>query len=147
MRHTKNLLVFVFAAVASSAFGQNGGPNNDPAASALAERIFSEQAARLKTDDRIAMYYIDPTANDSATVGVLLPSDETAFVDTDPFSSDVDFNQFGPATGGPPFWPNWVWGDWDGGCGAGPARRRPVGDSSNTVRHKAKQRVIRRVWA
>ncbi|MGA3189817.1 MAG: tetratricopeptide repeat protein [Bryobacteraceae bacterium] len=56
MRHTKNLLVFVFAAAASSAFGQNGGPNNDPAASALAERIFSEQAARLKTDDRIAMY-------------------------------------------------------------------------------------------
>src|SRR5580698_7427254 len=44
MRNTKNLLVFVFVA-AGSAFGQ-----------ASAERMFAEQAARLKTDDRIAMY-------------------------------------------------------------------------------------------
>ena len=44
MRNTKNLLVFVFVA-AGSAFGQ-----------ASAERIFAEQAARLKTDDKIAMY-------------------------------------------------------------------------------------------
>ena len=50
MRNTKNLLVFVFAA-AGSAFGQAGGPADN-----LAERIFTEQAARLKTDDRIAMY-------------------------------------------------------------------------------------------
>jgi tetratricopeptide (TPR) repeat protein len=55
MRTTKSyLLVFVFAA-AGSAFGQNGGVT-DPSASAMAERIFTEQAARLKTDDRIAMY-------------------------------------------------------------------------------------------
>jgi tetratricopeptide (TPR) repeat protein len=49
------LLVFVFAA-AGSAFGQTGGITTDPAASALAERMFTEQAARLKTDDRIAMF-------------------------------------------------------------------------------------------
>lgn len=55
MRTTKTLLVFVFA-TAVSAFGQNGGVTADPASSALAERIFTEQAARLKTDDRIAMY-------------------------------------------------------------------------------------------
>src|SRR5271163_2852159 len=54
MRYTKNLLVFVFAS-AGSAFGQTGGVT-DPTASAIAERIFTEQAARLKTDDRIAMY-------------------------------------------------------------------------------------------
>src|ERR1700728_1160743 len=45
MRITKSLL-FVCAA-AGAAFGQTGG---------LAERAFTEQAARLKTDDRIAMY-------------------------------------------------------------------------------------------
>jgi tetratricopeptide (TPR) repeat protein len=50
MRNTKNLLVFVFAA-AGSAFGQTGGSADN-----LAERMFTEQAARLKTDDRIAMY-------------------------------------------------------------------------------------------
>jgi len=49
MRITKSLL-FVFAA-AGAAFGQTGG-----AADNLAERVFTEQAARLKTDDRIAMY-------------------------------------------------------------------------------------------
>jgi tetratricopeptide (TPR) repeat protein len=48
MRNT-NFLVIVFAA-AVSAFGQNGGDLG------MAERMFSEQAARLKTDDRIAMY-------------------------------------------------------------------------------------------
>lgn len=54
MRHTKVLLVFVFAA-AGSAFGQTSGVS-DPSASAIAERMFTEQAAHLKTDDRIAMY-------------------------------------------------------------------------------------------
>jgi len=54
MRHTNFLVLVVFAA-AASAFGQNGGVT-DPTASALAERMFTEQAARLKTDDRIAMY-------------------------------------------------------------------------------------------
>jgi tetratricopeptide (TPR) repeat protein len=53
MRHTKSLL-FVLAA-AGAAFGQTGGVA-DPNGSAMAERVFSEQAARLKTDDRIAMY-------------------------------------------------------------------------------------------
>jgi len=54
MRHTNSLLVFVFA-TAASAFGQGGG-SADPSAPALAERILNEQAARLKTDDRISMY-------------------------------------------------------------------------------------------
>jgi tetratricopeptide (TPR) repeat protein len=55
MRHTNHLLVFVFAATAVSAFGQNGGATDSPT-SAIAERVFNEQAARLKTDDRISMY-------------------------------------------------------------------------------------------
>ncbi len=55
MRHTKALLVIVVSAAAGSAFGQTGGIT-DPSASALTERIFTEQAARMKTDDRIAMF-------------------------------------------------------------------------------------------
>jgi len=55
MRNTKKLLVFVFVA-AGSAFGQTSGVTADPTASAIAERIFTEQASRLKTDERIAMY-------------------------------------------------------------------------------------------
>ena len=55
MRNTKKILVFVFAA-AGSAFGQTSGVTADPTASAIAERIFTEQASRLKTDERIAMY-------------------------------------------------------------------------------------------
>jgi tetratricopeptide (TPR) repeat protein len=47
---TKVLLVFVVSA-AESAFGQTGGGTDG-----FAERVFTEQAARLKTDDRIAMY-------------------------------------------------------------------------------------------
>jgi tetratricopeptide (TPR) repeat protein len=54
MRNTTSLILFVFAA-AGSAFGQTPGVT-DPAASAIAERIFAEQAARMKTDERIAMY-------------------------------------------------------------------------------------------
>lgn len=50
-RHTTNLLVIVVSAAAVSAFGQSGG-----AVDGVAERVFNEQAARLKTDDRIAMY-------------------------------------------------------------------------------------------
>jgi tetratricopeptide (TPR) repeat protein len=53
MRHTR-ILVLV-ASAAGAAFGQTGGMT-DPSTSAIAERIFTEQAARLKTDDRIAMY-------------------------------------------------------------------------------------------
>jgi tetratricopeptide (TPR) repeat protein len=61
MRHA-NILVFVMSCAAGSAFGQTGGDifktgiAGDPAASALTERIFTEQAARMKTDDRIAMF-------------------------------------------------------------------------------------------
>jgi tetratricopeptide (TPR) repeat protein len=61
MTHTKHLLVIVVSA-ALSAFGQTGGDifktgiAGDSAASALTERIFTEQAARMKTDDRIAMF-------------------------------------------------------------------------------------------
>lgn len=52
---------------------------------------------------RVTVFYIDPTVNSSATVGIMVPddsSDGTPFVATDPFSADVNFNQFAPATGG-----------------------------------------------
>ncbi len=52
MRNTTSFLVVVVSAAAGAAFGQTGGTTTD----ALTERIFTEQAARLKTDDRIAMY-------------------------------------------------------------------------------------------
>ncbi len=54
MRHTNRLLVFVFAA-AASAFAQSGAAA-DASRSALAERVLAEQASRMKTDERIAMY-------------------------------------------------------------------------------------------
>jgi VWFA-related protein len=51
--------------------------------------------------DRITLNYIDPTANDSSTVGVTTgDGDDATTVDFDPFGADVDFNQFAPATGG-----------------------------------------------
>ncbi|HEY0308289.1 MAG TPA: VWA domain-containing protein [Acidobacteriaceae bacterium] len=53
--------------------------------------------------DRVTLNYINPTANDSATVGVMVPGDDddsSTMVDYDPFGADVDFNQFAPATGG-----------------------------------------------
>jgi VWFA-related protein len=52
---------------------------------------------------RVAVYYIDPTINSSATVGIMVPDDSDGgdtFVDTDPFSADINFNEFAPATGG-----------------------------------------------
>jgi VWFA-related protein len=52
---------------------------------------------------RVAVYYIDPTANTSATVGIMVPgdsADEDTFVDVDPFNADVNFDEFAPATGG-----------------------------------------------
>lgn len=55
MKNTTTFLVLLVSAAAVSAFGQNGG-TTDPAASAMLERVFVEQAARLKTDDRIAMF-------------------------------------------------------------------------------------------
>ncbi len=55
MKNTTTFLVLLVSAAAVSAFGQSGGIT-DPAASALTERMFTEQAARLKTDDRIAMF-------------------------------------------------------------------------------------------
>jgi tetratricopeptide (TPR) repeat protein len=54
MRNTNFAFLFVFAA-AGAAFGQTGGIA-DPNSSAIEERVFTEQTARLKTDDRIAMY-------------------------------------------------------------------------------------------
>jgi len=51
--------------------------------------------------DRVTLNYINPTANDSSTVGLMVGDDDDAtMVDTDPFGADVDFNQFAPATGG-----------------------------------------------
>ena len=52
---------------------------------------------------RVAVYYIDPTANNSATVGIMVPgdsADEDTFVDVDPFNADINFDEFAPATGG-----------------------------------------------
>jgi VWFA-related protein len=52
---------------------------------------------------RMAVFYINPTANSAATVGIMVPgdtSDEDAFVDVDPFSADINFDQLAPATGG-----------------------------------------------
>jgi VWFA-related protein len=52
---------------------------------------------------RVAVYYIDPTANTSATVGIMVPgdtSDDDTFVDIDPFNADINFDEFAPATGG-----------------------------------------------
>ena len=52
---------------------------------------------------RVAVYYIDPTINSSATVGIMVPDDSDdgdTFVATDPFSADINFNEFAPATGG-----------------------------------------------
>jgi tetratricopeptide (TPR) repeat protein len=55
------MLSSLVLAAAGAAFGQSGAAAGnqgvaDPSASAIAERVFTEQAARLKTDDRIAMY-------------------------------------------------------------------------------------------
>jgi VWFA-related protein len=52
---------------------------------------------------RVAVYYIDPTANSSATVGIMVPgdtADDDTFVDVDPFTADINFDEFAPATGG-----------------------------------------------
>jgi VWFA-related protein len=53
---------------------------------------------------RVAVYYIDPTINSSATVGLMVPGesdeDSDSFADTDPFTADVNFDEFAPATGG-----------------------------------------------
>ena len=52
---------------------------------------------------RVAVYYIDPTINSSAIVGIMVPDDSDdgdTFVATDPFSADINFNEFAPATGG-----------------------------------------------
>jgi VWFA-related protein len=52
---------------------------------------------------RVTVYYIDPTANTSATVGIMVPGDtvdEDTFVDVDPFNADINFDEFAPATGG-----------------------------------------------
>jgi tetratricopeptide (TPR) repeat protein len=55
MKNTTKVLLVLVVSAAGSAFGQTGG-GTDQTASAMVERVFSEQAARLKTDDRIAMY-------------------------------------------------------------------------------------------
>jgi len=52
---------------------------------------------------RVAVYYINPTINSSATVGIMVPGqtdDSDTFVDYDPFTADVNFDEFAPATGG-----------------------------------------------
>jgi tetratricopeptide (TPR) repeat protein len=55
MRHTTTFLLVLVVSAAGSAFGQASGAT-DGSLNNLAERMFTEQAARLKTDDRIAMY-------------------------------------------------------------------------------------------
>ena len=52
---------------------------------------------------RVAIYYIDPTANSSAIAGLMVPGDTgdtDTFVDSDPFTADVNFDELAPATGG-----------------------------------------------
>jgi len=52
---------------------------------------------------RVAVYYVDPTANNSATVGIMVPgdsSDEDSFVQGDALTADINFDEFAPATGG-----------------------------------------------
>ncbi len=74
------------------------------------KKAMDEDTRRLTQkllDSRITMYYINPTRNDSSVVGVMVPQtnpDVATFIDTDPFESQVDFNQFGPATGGQIFY-------------------------------------------
>lgn len=74
------------------------------------KKAMAEDTKRLTQkllDSRITMYYINPTRNDSAVVSVTVPQnnpDFATFVDTDPFESAVNFNQFGPSTGGQIFY-------------------------------------------
>jgi len=53
-------------------------------------------------EDRVTLNYIDPTINQVSTLAVTSSDDNDSlqFYDNDPFSVDVDFNQFAPATGG-----------------------------------------------
>lgn len=48
------IMILALAMASASAFGQTGRP--DGLTNALTERVLAEQAARLKTDDRISMY-------------------------------------------------------------------------------------------
>ena len=52
---------------------------------------------------RVAVYYIDPTANSSAIAGLMVPGDTAdtdSFVEGDPFNANINFDEFAPATGG-----------------------------------------------
>jgi VWFA-related protein len=63
----------------------------------------TKRVTQILLADRVTMYYIDPTITDSSTIGVMVPGDDDdsdTMVDNDPFGSDVDFDQFAPATGG-----------------------------------------------
>ena len=74
----------------------------DPVASAQMDNVVKRVTQTLLAT-RVAVSYIDPTINSSATVGIMVPgdsSDEDSFSDADPFSSDINFNEFAPATGG-----------------------------------------------
>jgi VWFA-related protein len=57
-------------------------------------------------EDRVTVNDIDPTINETSTVGAVVPDqsddsgDSDAMVDFDPFSSDVSLQQLAPATGG-----------------------------------------------
>ncbi|MDR3734140.1 MAG: VWA domain-containing protein [Acidobacteriaceae bacterium] len=73
-------------------------PDTEQQVTAIARRVTQTLLAA-----RVTVFYINPTSNSSATTGVLVPGDDadsTTFVDSDPFGSDIDFDQFAPATGG-----------------------------------------------
>jgi VWFA-related protein len=76
----------------------NADPVTEQAVTSIVKRVTQTLLAA-----RVTVFYIDPTINSSATVGVMVPGDDSdsdTFVDTDPFGSDINFNEFAPATGG-----------------------------------------------
>jgi len=86
--------------------GVNAPGVNLVGADSVTVKVMGDLTRRLTQTllaNRITLNYINPTANDSATAGLMVPGDDVdsdTLVDYDPFGADVDFNQFAPATGG-----------------------------------------------
>jgi VWFA-related protein len=62
----------------------------------------TKRVTQTLLETRVTLNYIDPTINQASNDGGMLSGDDDSadINDTDPFSVDVDFNQFAPATGG-----------------------------------------------
>jgi VWFA-related protein len=74
----------------------------DPVATAQMDNVVKRVTQTLLAT-RVAVFYINPTINSPSTVGIMVPgdgSDDDSFSDADPFTSDINFNEFAPATGG-----------------------------------------------